>query len=231
MSAAFLFWMPTRRLDEVDRRSWPGHPGGPPTARWPVRVGAPAGRCRSRGQPGQRLVGAGLAWSGVLPRRAGSRIHDTATCADPSGSWPHNYVHRRVSASAGPASGPGGAARQREFGPLVALVGLVVVEPVLARLEALDERVPGRGGVRWRAGTARCRSSRCARTARTGAGAATSRRRRVALDAAFPARRSQKGRCAALSSSSTPPPNRAAAGPGTGCRRARTRPAGRRGAC
>src|SRR5215472_8261168 len=37
--------------------------------------------------------------------------------------------------------------RWRQGGPVVKLVGLEAPEPVLTRLEASDDRVPGRGGV------------------------------------------------------------------------------------
>src|SRR6266567_8109582 len=40
--------------------------------------------------------------------------------------------------------------RRRELRPLVGFLGVVAVEPVLIRLEAADERMPGGRGVRGR---------------------------------------------------------------------------------
>ena len=67
-----------------------------------------------------------------------------------------------------------GGARRGEL----ALLPLVVPEPVLARLEALDERMAGAAECAVACCSGSCRSSRRGRTARSGAGAPTSRRPR-----------------------------------------------------
>ena len=107
-------------------------------------------------------------------------------------------VRRHAALGAGHRLVGGMRDRRRELGAVV--VGLVRErpEPVLARLEALDDRVTGLGGVRSRAGSARSRSSRRGRTRRSGAGGTTSRRRREALDAARAARRDGWIDCSAL---------------------------------
>ena len=91
------------------------------------------------------------------------------TCSSPVRGHPPRRARRRLVGRVGHGRG------ERRPGEQVA--GVVVPEPVLARLEALDAAVPGglrvRGGVLRRG---RSRSSRCARTARSAAGAPTSRR-------------------------------------------------------
>src|SRR6266851_1003432 len=82
--------------------------------------------------------------------------------------------------------------RRREFGPVVHFLGVVVVVPVLTRLEAADERMPGRGGVRGRVLHGRGVTAADVPALRAPAQVHPPAARGLALDAAFPARRHRR---------------------------------------
>src|SRR5437588_10365065 len=107
--------------------------------------------------------------------------------------------------------------RRRERGPLVGLLGVVTVEPVLARLEAADERVPGLGRVRGRVLHGRGVTAADVPALRAPAQVYPPAAVGLALDAAFPARRHRRVDPGDLAHVSSPPhpARRPAAEPGT----------------
>src|SRR5436309_12275354 len=82
--------------------------------------------------------------------------------------------------------------RRRELGPVVGLLGLVAVEPVLTRLEALDERVSRSRSVRGRVLHGRGVAAADVPALRAPAQVHPPAARGLALDAAFPARRHRR---------------------------------------
>src|SRR5689334_612181 len=113
--------------------------------------------------------------------------------------------------------------RRRELRAVVGLLGLVAVEPVLTRLEALDERVSRSRSVRGRVLHGRGVAAADMPALRAPAQVHPPAARGLALDAAFPARRHRRVDPGDLAHVSSPPhtARRPAAEPGTACSWAR----------